>query len=56
MSSDIKSTFYANSSDLHNPTPDKPDPDAFKRTLRMIRFTFTLQGMNPFELVRNLSF
>jgi len=55
MSADIKSTFYTNNFDLKNPTPDNPDPDAFKRTIRMIRFTFNIHKLNPFEIVRNLS-
>ncbi|MBI4930039.1 MAG: M1 family metallopeptidase [Bacteroidetes bacterium] len=57
MSKDIKSEFYTNpdNSDLKNPTPDNLDPDAFKRTMRMIRFTFNIHKLNPFEMVRNLS-
>lgn len=55
MSSDIKSTFYVNNYDLKSPTADNPDPDMVKRTIRMIRFTFNINKLNPFELVRNLS-
>lgn len=31
------------------------DVDGFKKYLRMIRFTFNIHKLNPFELVRNLS-
>jgi len=55
MSSDIKSTFYANNLDLKTPSANHPDPDMVKRTLRMVRFTFNIHTLNPFEFVRNLS-
>jgi hypothetical protein len=56
MSSDIKSTFYLNNQDLvAPPNGDDPDQYRFKRTARMIRFTFNINKLNPFELVRTLS-
>ncbi len=55
MSKDIKSTFYLNNPDLKTPTVEHPDPDMLKRTARMIRFTFNIQRLNPFEMVRNAS-
>jgi len=55
VSRDIKDVFYLNNTDLKPQTPDQNDPDKFKRMARMIRFTFNIQKMNPFELVRNLS-
>ena len=56
MSSDIKNTFYANNANLVpvNKIGDA-DPSPVKRTVRMIRFTFNIQKMNPFQLVKNLS-
>lgn len=55
VSRDIKDVFYLNNTDLKAPTPDKNDPDKFKRMARMIRFTFNIQRMNPFELVSDIS-
>lgn len=55
VSRDIKDVFYLNNQDLKSQTPDKNDPDKWKRMARMIRFTFNIQKLNPFELVRNLS-
>lgn len=55
VSKDIKSVFYLNNPDLKQPTVDKNDPDKFRRMSRMIRFTFNIHKLNPFELVRNLS-
>ncbi|TAL62616.1 MAG: M1 family peptidase [Bacteroidetes bacterium] len=55
VSRDIKDVFYLNNTDLKDPTPDKNDPDKFRRMARMIRFTFNIHKLNPFELVRNLS-
>ncbi|MBI4946220.1 MAG: M1 family metallopeptidase [Bacteroidetes bacterium] len=55
MSKDIRDVFYANNTDLKNPTPNNPDPDMVKRLTRMIRFTFNIHKLNPFELVRNIS-
>ena len=51
----IKDVFYLNNPDLKTPTPDKNDPDKFRRMARMIRFTFNIKRLNPFEMVRNLS-
>lgn len=55
MSKDIKNTFYMNNSDLvpAGQSTDS-DPSPFKRTMRMIRFTFNIHTLNPFELVKNL--
>lgn len=55
VSRDIKDVFYLNNTDLKAPTADKNDPDKFRRMARMIRFTFNIQKLNPFQLVRNLS-
>ena len=55
VSKDIKSLFYLNNPDLKAPTSDQNDPDKFKRMLRMIRFTFNIHKLNPFERVRNIS-
>ncbi|MEK6615081.1 MAG: M1 family aminopeptidase [Bacteroidota bacterium] len=56
MSKDIKDVFYLNNGDLVAP-PNGDDPDKYrlKRMGRMIRFTFNIHKLNPFELVRNLS-
>ncbi len=54
VSRDIKDVFYLNNPDLKDQTPDKNDPDKFLRIARMIRFTFNINRMNPFEMVRNL--
>ncbi len=56
MSNDMRDVFYLNNPDLATP-PNGDDPDKYglKRTLRMIRFTFNIHQMNPFNLVRNLS-
>lgn len=55
MSKDIKNTFYINNSDL---VPlgqtTYSDPNPLKRTMRMIRFTFNIHNLNPFDIVRNL--
>lgn len=56
MSKDIKDVFYLNNGDLvAPPNGDDPDPYRFKRMARMIRFTFNIHKMNPFEIMRNLS-
>ncbi len=56
MSKDIKDVFYLNNADLvPPPNGDDPDKYRFKRMARMIRFTFNINKLNPFELVRNLS-
>ena len=56
MSKDIRDVFYLNNPDLATP-PNGEDPDKYrlKRTVRMIRFTFNIHKLNPFELVRNLN-
>jgi hypothetical protein len=56
VSKDIKKVFYLNNSDLVDINHlNDPDPQPLKRMLRMIRFTFNIHRLNPFELVRNLS-
>ena len=56
MSKDIRDVFYLNNPDLATPpNGDDPDKYRFKRMARMIRFTFNIHRMNPFEIVRNLS-
>ncbi len=45
----LTSKKIINEFDLHN-----SDVDGFKKYLRMIRFTFNIHKMNPFEFVRNL--
>jgi len=56
MSQDIKDVFYLNNADLvAPPNGDDPDKYRFKRTARMIRFTFNIHKLNPFDIVRNLS-
>ena len=56
MSTDIKNVFYLNNGDLVAP-PGGEDPDKYrlKRITRMIRFTFNIHKLNPFDMVRNLS-
>ncbi|MBI3501433.1 MAG: M1 family metallopeptidase [Bacteroidetes bacterium] len=44
VSKDIKDVFELNN----------PDVKGFNENLHMIRFTFNIQKMNPFELVRNI--
>lgn len=55
MSKDIKNTFYLSNPDLVSigQSADS-DPNPFKRTIRMIRFTFNIHQLNPFEVVRNI--
>jgi hypothetical protein len=56
MSQDIKDAFYLNNPDLVGAGQvGEKDPEPWKRTARMIRFTFNIERMNPFQLVRNLS-
>ena len=55
MSKDIKDVFYLNNADLvAPPNGDDPDKYRFKRMARMIRFTFNIHKLNPFEMMRNL--
>ena len=54
MSQDIIKTFYLNNSDLVPVASTNSDPNPFKRTLRMIRFTFNIHKLNPFDFVRNI--
>jgi hypothetical protein len=56
MSQDIRDVFYLNNGDLvAPPNGDDPDKYRFKRMARMIRFTFNIHKLNPFEMVRNIS-
>jgi Peptidase family M1 domain len=56
VSKNIKHVFYLNNSDLVDLSHlNDTDPQPLKRMLRMIRFTFNIKKLNPFELVRNLS-